>query len=853
MAKNLLIVESPAKAKTIEKYLGSDFQVRASYGHIRDLPKSNDAVRVADGYKPVYIVSEGKEHVVNELKKLASKAERVWLATDEDREGEAISWHLLEELGLDIETTHRIVFHEITKTAIQKAIQQPRRVNLDLVEAQQARRVLDRLVGFDLSPVLWRKVKPGLSAGRVQSVAVRLIVEREREIQTHAYESNFHVRASLLNQQKQPFKAEPKSRFADRAAALAYLQQANGATLTVLSVEKKPAKRKPQAPFTTSTLQQEASSRLGYSVSRTMRLAQQLYEAGHITYMRTDSVNLSEDALQASKDAIIASFGPKYHQRRTYKSKVANAQEAHEAIRPTDFAARALPVERDQQRLYELIWRRATASQMADAELERTVAEIEVKPAHGAPVASLFARGEVIIFDGFLKLYLDSGGDDDDESEDGGLLPELKVGEHPALTLMTATEEYNKPAPRYNEAALVRKLEELGIGRPSTYAPTISTIQDREYVVKDDREGKTRKILQLTLKSGEIKEETLQQNYGAERSKLFPTDLGMLVTDFLVKHFDDVIDYSFTARVEEEFDDISRGKLRWDQMLERFYPPFHEKVAQTQETAERVSGDRELGVDPATGKPVITRLGRYGPLVQIGASDDAYKKFASLRPNQRMDTITLEAALKLFDLPRSVGVFEGEEIVANVGRFGPYLLHKKKFTSIPKGEDPMSITQERAIEVIEAKRVSDLERILRAVPDTDWVILRGRWNRPYLSANGQNIPLPKEFDVDTAGKEACQPIVDKFMEALAAKKKGKGKKAAAAPKAKVAAEPKKASSATKPAAASKTAASKTSAAAPKKAASRAKTAKPVPIDQTEGVTVRRKTAATVKATTQEPE
>ena len=779
MAKNLLIVESPAKAKTIEKYLGGDFEVKASYGHIRDLPKSNNAVRIEEGYKPVYVVSADKQQIVNELKRLARKAEQVWLATDEDREGEAISWHLLEELGLDIETTHRIVFHEITKTAIQKAIQQPRRVNLNLVEAQQARRVLDRLVGFDLSPVLWRKVKPGLSAGRVQSVAVRLIVEREREIQQHVYESNFHARAQLLNRLQQPFKAEPKVRFPDRDAAEQYLMQANGATLTVLSVEKKPARRKPQAPFTTSTLQQEASQRLGFSVSRTMRLAQQLYEAGHITYMRTDSVNLSEDALAAAQAVITDSLGAQYHERRTYKSKVANAQEAHEAIRPTDFAARFIPdLDKDQQRLYELIWRRATASQMADAVLERTVAEIEIRPRSGGDVPALFARGEVIVFDGFLKLYLDNL-NEDEESEDSGLLPELLVGEHPELTLLTATEEYNKPAPRYNEASLVRRLEELGIGRPSTYAPTISTIQDREYVVKEDRAGKKRQVLQLTLKNGQIQSDVLQQVYGAERNKLFPTDLGMLVTDFLVKYFPDVIDYSFTARVEEEFDDISRGKLRWDEMLDRFYPPFHQKVAQTQEIAERVSGDRELGIDPQTGKPVITRLGRYGPLVQIGVSDDPDKKFASLRANQRMDTITLEEALKLFDLPRVLGTFEGEEMVVNVGRFGPYIRHKGKFISIPKDEDPMTITPERAIEVIEAKRVSDEERILKRIAGTDWVILRGRWNKPYLAAEGQNVPLPKEFDIEAATEETCRPLLEQFMAASASKKKGKGKKAAA--------------------------------------------------------------------------
>jgi DNA topoisomerase-1 len=783
MAKNLLIVESPAKAKTIEKYLGGDFEVKASYGHIRDLPKSNNAVRIDDGYKPVYVVSDDKLHIVNELKRLAKKAQQVWLATDEDREGEAISWHLLEELGLDIETTHRIVFHEITKTAIQKAIQQPRKINLNLVEAQQARRVLDRLVGFDLSPVLWRKVKPGLSAGRVQSVAVRLIVEREREVQQHVYESNFHARAQLLNHQLQPFKAEPKIRFADRQAAEKYLQQANGATLTVHTVEKKPAKRKPQAPFTTSTLQQEAAQRLGFSVSRTMRLAQQLYEAGHITYMRTDSVNLSEEALAAAKQVIIDSFGSRYHERRTFKSKVANAQEAHEAIRPTDFAARFIAeLDKDQQHLYELVWRRATASQMADAELERTVAEIEVRPQGGGEAPALYARGEVILFDGFLKLYLDSRSVDD-ESEDSGLLPELLVGEHPTLMLLTATEEYNKPAPRYNEASLVRKLEELGIGRPSTYAPTISTIQDREYVVKEDREGKKRQVLQLTLKDGQITAEQLQQVYGAERNKLFPTDLGMLVTDFLVKYFPDVIDYSFTARVEEEFDEISRGKLRWNEMLDRFYPPFHEKVAQTQETAERVSGDRELGIDPRSGKPVIARLGRFGPLVQIGASDDPDKKFASLRPNQRIDTIALEDALKLFDLPRVVGTFEGEEIVANVGRFGPYLLHKKKFTSIPKGEDPMTITPERAIQVIEAKRIADEERILVRIPGTEWVILRGRWNKPFLSAEGQNVPLPKDFEIESASEETCRPLLEQFLASSATKKKGKGKKVSAATKA----------------------------------------------------------------------
>ncbi len=767
MIKNLLIVESPAKAKTIEKYLGKDFTVTASYGHIRDLPRGDGAVNIEAGFLPIYEVPEDKIKVVRQLKDLARQAETIWLATDEDREGEAISWHLAEVLGLDVKTTKRIAFHEITKPAIQKAIANPRSIDMNLVNAQQARRVLDRLVGFELSPVLWRKVKAGLSAGRVQSVAVRLIVEREEEILAFVPEAYFKVKADLTTEQNQALSAELPQKLGRENMALQYLTRCMGATFVVEKVEVKPGKRSPSAPFTTSTLQQEASHKLGYSVAVTMRYAQNLYENGHITYMRTDSVNLSEAALAAAKKQILSAFGERYHQPRTYKSKIANAQEAHEAIRPTDFAAQVVSQDSGEQKLYELIWKRAVASQMADAQLERTVATIAVVPLDGKrDVPPLVATGEVVKFDGFLRLYIDSNDEEDDD--DHRLLPSLVEGQKLNLIKMGATERFTHHPPRYGEAALVKKLEELGIGRPSTYAPTISTIQKREYVVKDNREGTVRHYKQYTLKDDKISSTTLKENTGAEKNKLFPTDLGILVTRFLVQHFPDVVEYSFTAKVEEEFDEISRGKIEWQQMLGAFYPPFHEKVAKTSEVAERVSGERTVGIDPATGKPVIARLGKFGPIVQIGAADDPDKKFAGLRPGQRLDNITLEDALELFKLPRLIGYFENAEIKANFGRFGPYLLHKNTFYSLPKGYDPFNVDEAKAIEIIEEKRKADLEKVIHNFNDGEFVVRKARWG-PVIVHKSENIKIPKGVEVEKLTLEQCRQIAEAHFAALAPK------------------------------------------------------------------------------------
>lgn len=784
MAKNLLIVESPAKAKTIEKYLGGDFTVQASFGHIRDLPKDDSAVDIEGGYEPIYQVSPDKAEVVSKLRSLAKKHEAVWLATDEDREGEAISWHLAEVLGLDPAKTKRIVFHEITKNAILKAVQQPRTIDMALVDAQQARRVLDRLVGFELSPILWKKVKFGLSAGRVQSVAVRIIVAREREIQAHTSTPYFNIAADLRTAKGEAFQAGLAKPLKNLAEAQAYLQAVNGAALRVTSVETKPAKRTPAAPFTTSTLQQEASRKLGYSVAQTMRLAQGLYEAGHITYMRTDSVNLSNDALAAAQHAISTDFGAQYHQRRTYKSKTANAQEAHEAIRPTDFHARTVPAERQEQRLYDLIWKRSVASQMADAQLEKTTVEIALE---GKSIAPLVATGEVIKFDGFLKLYLESKDDGEEGEDQSGLLPALAVGDRPTLQRMTATERFTRPPARYTEASLVKALEEQGIGRPSTYAPTISTIQNRNYVVKEDREGTPRTYQVLTLESGKIAERTATENTGAERAKLFPTDLGSLVTDFLVHNFPDIVDYQFTARVEEEFDEIARGKLAWKQMLHTFFPPFREKVRQTEATASRVQGERSLGIDPKSGKPVVARLGRYGPIAQIGAQDDAEKQFASLRPEQRLETVTLEQALELFQLPRLVGKYEDAPVQANQGRFGPYVQHAGKFYSLPKGVDPRTVTIEEAGTIIEAKRKADSERIIQDLGEGVQV-LNGRWGA-YISDGIKNYKIPKTVDAAKLSHEEVRQLMADQADTARSVKKGRGAKTAtksaksAAPKA----------------------------------------------------------------------
>jgi len=778
MAKNLLIVESPAKAKTIEKILGSDFEVKSCYGHIRDLEKEDMGIDIKNGYKPKYIVSEDKQKVVKELKSLAKKSEDVWLATDEDREGEAISWHLCEVLGLDPKITKRIVFHEITKPAIQKAVQNPRFVNMDLVNAQQARRVLDRIVGFELSPVLWRKMsmRNNLSAGRVQSVAVRLIVEREREIIKFLVNSSFKVEALFaapdINNKKVTFKAEGPDKVKDAAGAEAYLEKCIGATYTVKDVQVKPAKKSPSAPFTTSTLQQEASRKLGYSVSKTMLLAQKLYENGHITYMRTDSVNLSDTALEASRNAITAQYGEKYHQQRVYKTKNESAQEAHEAIRPTDMNAMTAG-DADTTRLYELIWKRTMASQMADAQLERTTAKINVS----TQPDPLTATGEVMRFDGFLKVYSEGRDDEDGDDEQEGMLPPLVAGQVLDMQRMLATERFTRPAPRYTEASLVKKLEELGIGRPSTYAPTISTVQARGYVEKRDKEGVKREYQVLTLQSDKITKGKESENVGAEKSKLFPTDLGMVVTDFLREHFEKVMDYDFTAKIEAQFDHIAEGRQQWNKMIDDFYTPFHENVAHTIENASRAKGERELGVDPESGKPVVARLGRFGPMVQIGAAETEEKpRFAKLRTNQSIETITLAEALELFRLPRTLGTFEDENVVVNIGRFGPYAQHAGAFYSLKKEMDPYTVELAELTPLIEEKRKAKAESEIKTFEKEKIRILKGPYG-PYIKQGLRNYKIPKEH-VENPGALTIEDVKAIIEDAKAnpPKKVPKGRK-----------------------------------------------------------------------------
>ena len=745
MAKHLLIVESPAKAKTIEKILGPDFEVKSCYGHIRDLEKEDMGIDLKNGYKPKYTISEDKQKVVKELRSLAKKSDDVWLATDEDREGEAISWHLCEVLDLDPYITKRIVFHEITKTAIEKAVRNPRTVNMDLVNAQQARRVLDRIVGFELSPVLWRKMsmRNNLSAGRVQSVAVRIIVEREREITRFKVNSSFKVEALFsaddLNKKKVNFKAEGPDKLNDAAGAESYLQQCIGASYTVKDVQVKPGKKSPSAPFTTSTLQQEASRKLGYSVSKTMLLAQKLYENGHITYMRTDSVNLSETAIEGARAAIIAQYGEKYHQMRAYKTKNESAQEAHEAIRPTDMMATTAG-DADTSRLYELIWKRTMAGQMADAILERTIAKISVS----TQPDPLTATGEVLRFDGFLKVYSEGRDDEDGDEENEGMLPPLAAGQKLDMQRLTATERFSRPLPRYTEASLVKKLEELGIGRPSTYAPTISTVQARGYVEKRDKEGVKREFQVLTLKNDQLTKATDSENVGAEKNKLFPTDLGMVVTDFLREHFNKVMDYDFTAKIEAEFDHIAEGRQEWNKMIDNFYIPFHESVEHTIETAGRAKGERELGPDPQSGKPVTARLGRFGPMVQIGGADAEEKpRFAKLRANQSIETITMEEALELFRLPRNLGVYENEDVVVNIGRFGPYAQHAGQFYSLKKEMDPYTIELEEVAPLIEEKRKAKLESEIKIFEKEKIRILKGPYG-PYIKQGLKNYKIPKE-------------------------------------------------------------------------------------------------------------
>ncbi|WP_313259287.1 type I DNA topoisomerase [Sphingobacterium sp.] len=750
MAKNLLIVESPAKAKTIEGYLGKDFLVKSSYGHIRDLVKTDDAIDTEDNFKQKYEVPSDKKALVSELKKLAKSAETVWLASDEDREGEAISWHLFETLGLKDDKTKRIVFHEITKPAILKAIESPRKIDFNLVNAQQARRVLDRLVGFELSPVLWRKVKPSLSAGRVQSVAVRLIVERERDINKFNAEAAFKIVAIFnTGNAKDRFKAELPQRFATVEEANQFLNDCANAVFQIKSLETKPSKRTPSAPFTTSTLQQEASRKLGFSVARTMQVAQRLYEAGRITYMRTDSVNLSDTALQGAQAEIINAYGEMYHKLRQYRTKSAGAQEAHEAIRPTYFNDHTIDGDNSEKRLYELIWKRSIASQMSEAEFEKTTAKISIS----SRTEDLVAIGEVMKFDGFLKVYFESSDDDNDEidldNSDNAILPPLSKGQDLKLEIMHATERFSRPPARFTEASLVKKLEELGIGRPSTYAPTISTIQNRGYVVKEDRDGKERAYRILTLNGGQVSSQTKTEITGAERNKMFPTDIGVLVNDFLVQHFKGIVDYHFTAKVEKEFDEIAQGFKEWTDMLSNFYGPFHSEVQNTLDNADRATHERELGVDPVSGKPISVRVGRFGPLVQIGTADDEEKPvFASLRKGQMIETITLEEALELFKLPKKVGEFEGKEMTVAIGRFGPYIRHNSSFYSLPKGLDPLDVEQDQAIQIIEEKRQKDKDKVIKIFDENpEAKIENGRWG-PFVRFGKQNLKIPKGTEVE---------------------------------------------------------------------------------------------------------
>lgn len=767
MAKNLLIVESPAKAKTIEGYLGKDFLVKSSYGHIRDLIKTDDAINVNNNFEQRYEVPSDKKAVVNELKKLAKDAEMVWLASDEDREGEAISWHLFETLGLKEDKTKRIVFHEITKTAILKAIETPRKIDYNLVYAQQARRVLDRLVGFELSPVLWKKVKPSLSAGRVQSVAVRLIVDREREVNKFTATAAFRVVAVFsTDNQKEIFRAELPERFEKAPEAENFLKDCINAIYTVNSLETRPTKRSPAPPFTTSTLQQEASRKLGFSVARTMSVAQKLYESGKITYMRTDSVNLSDTALNAAADEIRSAYGEKYHQLRKFKTKSAGAQEAHEAIRPTYFEQHRISGDNSEQRLYELIWKRSIASQMAEANFEKTTAKITIS----TRPEEFVANGEVMKFDGFLKVYFESKDEEEveinlDEDNENSILPPLSKGQRLNLREMNATERYSRPPARYTEASLVKKLEELGIGRPSTYAPTISTIQNRGYVVKEEREGKKRDFQVISLKDGKISSVTKSENTGAEKNKLFPTDIGAVVNDFLVEHFKGIVDFNFTAKVEKEFDEIAQGLKNWTEMLRSFYNPFHTEVENTLQTANRASGERELGNDPASGKKISVRIGRYGPFVQIGESqeneEDEKPRYASLRAGQMIETITLAEALDLFKLPFQLEDYQGKELSVGVGRFGPYIKWGESFISLPKGEDPLSVNLDRAIELIDQKNIA--EAPIAQYENLPVTKGKGRFG-PFIKWNNLYINVPVRYNFDQLGQAEINELISNKVE-----------------------------------------------------------------------------------------
>lgn len=751
MAKNLVIVESPAKAKTIEKFLGKDFQVESSFGHISDLPAKELGVNVDGDFLPKYIVPADKKALVTKLKTLAKKADTVWLASDEDREGEAIAWHLYEQLKLKEEKTKRIVFHEITKTAILKAVENPRSINYDLVNAQQARRVLDRLVGYELSPVLWRKVKGGLSAGRVQSVAVRLIVEREREIQDFKTKASYRIDAEFSNAEGKKFKAKLPKNFETREQAENYLKSCVDTDFSVADLQVKPAKKSPAAPFTTSTLQQEASRKLYFPVAKTMMMAQRLYEAGLITYMRTDSVNLSNDAKTAAEEEIKESYGDAYSKPRDYKSKSKGAQEAHEAIRPTNMSTHAISVDYDQDRLYSLIWKRTIASQMSEAQLERT--NVKIKSSGNKEV--LTANGEVIKFDGFLKVYLE--GTDNEEEEQAGMLPKMKVGETLISNYITATERYTRSKGRFTEASLVKRLEELGIGRPSTYAPTISTVQRRGYVEKSAIEGIERKYTQLTLKDNEVTDKTLKEITGADKGKLVPTDIGMIVNDFLVANFSNILDFGFTAKVESDFDAIAEGNKEWIDTIKSFYKEFHLTVEDVKENAERESGERILGTDPKSGKPILVRLGRFGAMAQIGGREDEDKIFASLKPNQNLNTITLEDALDLFLLPKNLGDYEGKEVIVANGRFGPYVKFEDKYVSIAKDVDPLELNLEEAITLIEEKRKADAPIAeYEGMPVQKGV---GRFG-PFIKWNGTFINVNKKYDYDNLTQTDIEELIE---------------------------------------------------------------------------------------------
>lgn len=756
MAKNLVIVESPAKAKTIEKFLGKDFKVESSFGHIADLPSKELGVDVDGDFKPKYEISKDKKTVVKKLKDLAKKADMVWLASDEDREGEAIAWHLAESLKLAKDKTKRIVFHEITKSAIQNAVENPRSIDYDLVDAQQARRVLDRIVGYELSPVLWRKVKGGLSAGRVQSVSVRLIVERERDIENFKPEVSYRIGAEFSNEKGKIFKAKLPKSFSSKDAAYKFLEANVSADFKVADLEKKPAKKSPAPPFTTSTLQQEASRKLYFSVSKTMTMAQRLYEAGLITYMRTDSVNLSNDAREAAEVEINNSFGSQYSKPRNYKGKSKGAQEAHEAIRPTDFSRNTINIDRDQARLYELIWKRSIASQMSDAQLERTNVKINVSTHN----ETFTAKGEVITFDGFLKVYLE--GTDDENLEQEGMLPALKINETLHSNYITATERYTRPPYRFTEASLVKQLEELGIGRPSTYAPTISTIQNRNYVEKGTIDGVVRKYSQLILQNGILKDNELTEKVGSDKGKLVPTDIGIIVTDFLVNHFETILDYNFTAKVEDQFDAIADGEVDWTKMMKDFYKDFHPKVEDVQANAVRESGERILGIDPKTGRQVSVRLGRFGPMVQIGTVDDEDKPlFASLSPEQQLNSITFEDAMNLFQLPKNIGTYEGETIEVNNGRFGPYVKFGKKFVSLPKGVNPLDVELDEAIELIIEKQKADAPIYTHeGLPVQKG---KGRFG-PFIKWNNMFINVNRKYDWDNlSDADIVELIEDKIQ------------------------------------------------------------------------------------------